>query len=71
MVSMQAALNMAVVTGLVPPKGLPLPFVSRGGSSIISLSALLGLAVRAALERRRSKVPVSELIQWTESNALA
>ncbi len=69
MISMQAALNMAVVTGIVPPKGLPLPFVSRGGSSILSLSALLGLAVRAVLEKRRSKVPVSELIQWTESNA--
>lgn len=70
MISMQAALNMAVVTGMVPPKGLPLPFVSRGGSSIIALSALLGLAVRAVIEKRRSKVTVSELIQWTESNAL-
>jgi len=69
-ISLQAGLNMAVVSGLVPPKGLPLPFVSRGGSSILALSALLGLAVRAALEKRRTKVPVSELFQWTESNAL-
>lgn len=51
MVSLQAALNMAVVTDIAPPKGLPLPFVSRGGSSILALSALLGLALRAALDR--------------------
>ncbi|RMH03500.1 MAG: hypothetical protein D6702_05840 [Planctomycetota bacterium] len=50
MISLQAALNMAVVTNIAPPKGLPLPFVSRGGSSILALSALLGLAVRAAFE---------------------
>ncbi len=71
MVSLQAGLNMAVVTGLIPPKGLPLPFVSRGGTSILALSALLGLAARAVLVSRRSAVPVSDLIQWTESNALA
>ena len=76
MVSMQAALNMAVVTGAVPPKGLPLPFVSRGGSSILALSALLGLAVRAALERRRDPAlaPLSpatpDRVSWNESNAL-
>ncbi len=50
MISLQAALNMAVVTGIAPPKGLPLPFISRGGSSILALSALLGLAVRAAYQ---------------------
>ncbi len=51
MVALQAALNLAVVTDIAPPKGLPLPFVSRGGSSILALSGLLGLAVRAARVR--------------------
>ncbi len=69
MISIQAALNMAVVTGIMPPKGLPLPFVSRGGTSVLALSALLGLAVRACLDKRRSKVPVEEFIPWTESSA--
>ena len=69
-ISIQAAINMAVVTGIVPPKGLPLPFVSRGGTSMLALSALLGFAVKAALETRRSRVPVENLIPWTESNAL-
>lgn len=71
MISIQAALNMAVVTGAVPPKGLPLPFVSRGGTSILALSALLGLALRAALERRPHSLSSEDLIPWTESNALA
>lgn len=35
MLSLQAAVNMAVVLGMVPPKGIPLPFVSYGGTSLI------------------------------------
>jgi len=71
MISVQAALNLAVVTGAVPPKGLPLPFISRGGSSILALSALLGLAVHAALEDRRSFQPALRRIPWLGSNAPA
>lgn len=69
MISIQAALNMAVVTGIAPPKGLPLPFVSRGGTSVMALCALLGLTLRACLEKRDSDVPVQDLIPWTESSA--
>ena len=62
MISLQGALNMAVVTDIAPPKGLPLPFVSRGGSSILALSALLGLAVRASLQSspRGARLAASE-----------
>lgn len=61
MISFQAAYNMAMVTGLVPVKGLPLPFVSRGGSSILALSALLGVALKAVYEDRRRPTPAPEL----------
>jgi cell division protein FtsW len=43
MVAAQALVNMSVVIGLVPTKGIPLPLVSNGGSSL--LINLLGLGV--------------------------
>ncbi len=62
MISVQAVYNMAMVFGLLPVKGLPLPFVSRGGSSIVALSALLGLALQAAYLPRRAPAPVATLL---------
>ena len=43
MVAIQALVNMSVVLGLVPTKGIPLPFVSSGGSSL--LVSLLGMGI--------------------------
>ncbi|MDP6963264.1 MAG: FtsW/RodA/SpoVE family cell cycle protein, partial [Planctomycetota bacterium] len=52
-VSFQAAYNMAMVVGALPVKGLPLPFVSRGGSSLMALSLLVGIAVNATRANMR------------------
>jgi cell division protein FtsW len=43
MVVFQAWINLAVATGLVPNKGLPLPFVSYGGSGLFAMLACVGL----------------------------
>lgn len=43
MISVQAALNMGVVMGLLPTKGLPLPFLSYGGSSLIVNLVCIGV----------------------------
>lgn len=43
MISLQAVLNLAVVTRLVPPTGIPLPFVSYGGTSLIFLLIAVGI----------------------------
>lgn len=40
---LQALINMAVNTGLAPPKGMTLPFISYGGSSMIALALSMGL----------------------------
>ncbi len=43
MVVTQAMLNMGVVLGLLPTKGMPLPFVSYGGSSLMTMLASTGV----------------------------
>ena len=42
-IGVQAILNLGVVTGLLPNTGVPLPFISYGGSSIIVIMAELGI----------------------------
>jgi cell division protein FtsW len=49
--ALQVLINVAVVIGLVPTKGLPLPFLSYGGTSIVMALAQLGVLL--ALSRRR------------------
>src|SRR6266571_5015087 len=39
----QALLNMSVVLALVPTKGIPLPFISYGGSSLVPTLAAVGI----------------------------
>ena len=46
----QATINMAVNTGLAPSKGMTLPFISYGGSSMIALS--MGMGLLLAFTRR-------------------
>ncbi len=41
--SIQATLNMAVVCGAIPPTGLPLPFMSAGGSSLVAYLCAVGV----------------------------
>lgn len=43
MVVVQAFINMSVVLGMVPPKGIPLPMISYGGSSLLSTLVSLGI----------------------------
>ena len=52
----QAALNMAVVSGLLPTTGVPLPFVSFGGSSLTL--TLFGVGVLLNVSRRSAAGPV-------------
>ncbi len=48
MLSLQALIHMGVCVGLLPTKGLPLPFVSYGGSSLLASMALTGLLLNVS-----------------------
>jgi cell division protein FtsW len=43
MVLLQAFVNISVVLGLLPTKGIPLPFVSNGGSSLVINLVAMGI----------------------------
>ena len=49
----QSAINMAVNLHLVPAKGMTLPFISYGGSSMISLAYAMGMLLALTRERPR------------------
>jgi len=53
MFGMQAAINMAVNLQLVPTKGMTLPFISYGGSSMLSIAIAMGMVL--GLSRKRPK----------------
>ena len=66
---LQSTINMAVNLNLIPPKGMTLPFVSYGGSSLISLA--LGMGFLLAVTRRRPRAEIFDrLIQREERKPL-
>ncbi len=62
LVVMQAAINIGAVVGVLPVTGVPLPFVSFGGSSLIILLACTGILVNIG---RRSHAQSSRLVAVT------
>jgi len=53
-IGLQAFVNAAVVMGLLPTKGLTLPFISYGGSSLAVNFACVGILLSVATHRRRA-----------------
>lgn len=51
LIGLQAGINMAVSTGLLPTKGLTLPLVSYGGSSLMVTCVCIGVLARVEMER--------------------
>lgn len=53
MIALQCVIHIGVVTGCLPPKGLPLPFISFGGSSLVV--QMFGAGLLANISRDRSR----------------
>jgi cell division protein FtsW len=56
---LQALINMAVVTALIPPKGIPLPLVSYGGSSLVMNLASLGIMLSLSRPLQPDRAPMA------------
>ena len=64
LITLQAAINIGVVTSALPNKGLPLPFISYGGSNLLAMLAGVGLlfsVARQAPEREKVSKPAVEI----------
>jgi cell division protein FtsW len=55
-ICVQAFLNIAAVTNVVPTTGVPLPFISYGGSSVITTLAAVGILCNISAQGRRQGV---------------
>ena len=60
MFGFQACINMGVNTGLLPAKGMTLPFISYGGSSLVGTAMAMGFIL--ALSRRSSHASVMNFV---------
>lgn len=49
-------INAGVATGLLPTTGIPLPFISYGGTSIVFLSAGMGILINIALSNSQTEI---------------
>jgi cell division protein FtsW len=55
LICLQAVINLAVVTGMMPTKGMSLPFISAGGSNLIFMGMLVGIIINSQRTWERPK----------------
>ncbi len=65
-VTSQAIINIGAVIGVLPVTGIPLPFISFGGSSLVITLAAMGILMNIALQERsprRAPTPRRRLVR--------
>ena len=61
-VAVQSLINFAVVTGSIPPTGLPLPFISYGGTSLVVFMSAMGLLLNLSSKANENSLGVKQWI---------
>lgn len=57
-IAFQVLINIAVVTGSIPPTGIPLPFVSAGGTSLMVFLGAIGILLNIDKQSKSEFVPI-------------
>ena len=55
-IAFQSMLNIAVVCGAIPPTGLPLPYISLGGSSLVSFMVASGVLISISNKAKSTQI---------------
>lgn len=65
LITFQATVSMGVTTGLLPTKGITLPFISAGGTSLVTILFLVGVLVNVGIQsvKREDSEPVALCVQ--------
>jgi len=71
LISYQAIINIGVVTSLLPNKGIALPFISAGGSSLVAMLIGVGILFSVARQAGSSKASVSDFVSKSNDNPFA
>ena len=50
-ICIQAIINMSVTSSLVPATGVPMPFISYGGSSLVTSMVMIGILLNISKKR--------------------
>ena len=65
-IAVQVVINIAVVTGSMPVTGVPLPFISYGGTSLVFNLAAIGVLLNISSQTKTHKDEIQEKIEKKE-----
>jgi cell division protein FtsW len=67
LISLQAAINIGVVTSALPNKGLPLPFISYGGSNLLAMLTCVGILFSIARQAVPAKITATDFVTTNDN----